>query len=158
MSFQSIEDKADCQENKSNCDSEFVMAAQEVLRRAKFCRNQLRDSAELLKFTRLFPMTESPVPVNAHVEVVFSDRPRRTVSINELPFLIGRGTETGNHLSLDDLRISRKCAAICDGPGGLLIEDRGQLNGIFVNGELVRQRILADGDRIRLGIDDGVRT
>lgn len=98
-------------------------------------------------------MTESPLDV--HVEVVFSDRPRRTVSIGELPFLMGRGSETGNHLSLDDLRISRKCAAICEGPGGLFIEDRGQLNGIFVNGELVRQRTLADGDRIRLGVDDG---
>jgi phosphoserine phosphatase RsbU/P len=98
-------------------------------------------------------MTESLL--DAHVLVVFSDRPRRTVSIHELPFLMGRGTETGNHLSLDDLRISRRCAAICEGPGGLFIEDRGQLNGIFVNGELVRERTLADGDRIRLGIDDG---
>jgi phosphoserine phosphatase RsbU/P len=100
-------------------------------------------------------MTESPATANAHVEVVFSDRPRQLVSINELPFLIGRGKESGNHLSLDDLRISRKCAAICDGPAGLVIEDRGQLNGIFVNGEPTRQRTLADRDRIRLGIDDG---
>ena len=76
------------------------------------------------------------------------------VPISELPFYIGRGTESGNHLTLDDLHISRKCAAICDGPDGLFIEDRGQLNGIFVNGELIRQRTLADGDRIRLGTDD----
>jgi len=99
-------------------------------------------------------MPEQSKPTPAFVEVAFSDRPSRTVAINPLPFYIGRGTESGNHLALDDLHISRKCAAICDGPDGLFIEDRGQLNGIFVNGEQIRQRTLADGDRIRLGTDD----
>ena len=91
----------------------------------------------------------------AIVEVMFSNRPRQVVSINELPFLIGRGTETGNHLALDDLRVSRRCAAISSVPGGLRIEDRGQLNGLFVNGEAVTERTLSDGDRIRLGADEG---
>jgi serine phosphatase RsbU (regulator of sigma subunit) len=99
-------------------------------------------------------MPEQPNPAPAFVEVAFSDRPSRMVAIKDLPFYVGRGTESGNHLVLDDLHISRKCAAICDGPDGLFIEDRGQLNGIFVNGELIRQRTLADGDRIRLGTDD----
>lgn len=75
--------------------------------------------------------------------------------VTELPFLIGRGTESGNHLAIDDKRISRKCVAISVGPGGLRIEDRGQLNGIFVNGTLTSGKTLSDGDRIRIGIDDG---
>ena len=100
-------------------------------------------------------MPELSAPVRASIEVIFSDRPQQVVAINELPFLIGRGKESGNHLALDDQRISRKCVSISAGPNGLIIEDRGQLNGIFVNGEQARGRALADGDRIRLGIDEG---
>ncbi|HEY1897338.1 MAG TPA: SpoIIE family protein phosphatase [Terracidiphilus sp.] len=100
-------------------------------------------------------MPESPHPVHAYIDVVFSDRPQQVVSISELPFFIGRGRDGGNHLAIDDLRISRRCAAILAGPTGICIEDRGQLNGIFVNGKPTRTGALADGDRIRLGIDDG---
>jgi serine phosphatase RsbU (regulator of sigma subunit) len=100
-------------------------------------------------------MPESIVPVNAYLEVLFPDRPRQVVPVNELPFFVGRGRENGNHLSLDDMRISRKCVAISAGASGLLIEDRGQRDGIFVNGELTKARSLSDGDRIRLGTDDG---
>jgi serine phosphatase RsbU (regulator of sigma subunit)/pSer/pThr/pTyr-binding forkhead associated (FHA) protein len=100
-------------------------------------------------------MPEATATVNAYLEVVFSDRPRQVVPVNELPFFIGRGQENGNHLSLDDQRISRKCVAISAGASGLLIEDRGQREGIFVNGELTKAQSLADGDRIRLGADDG---
>jgi phosphoserine phosphatase RsbU/P len=100
-------------------------------------------------------MSAPTIPGRAYLEVVFTDRPWQAVSINELPFLIGRGRENGNHLPLDDLRISRKCAAICAGPDGIQIEDRGQLNGIFVNGQPAKGTKLNDGDRIRLGTDDG---
>jgi sigma-B regulation protein RsbU (phosphoserine phosphatase) len=100
-------------------------------------------------------MPESIAAVNAYIEVVFPDRPRQVVPVNELPFFIGRGQENGNHLPLDDLRISRKCVAISAGASGLLIEDRGQRDGIFVNGEPTKARSLVDGDRIRLGTDDG---
>src|ERR1700683_953006 len=94
-------------------------------------------------------------PVLAYFEFAFSDRPRQVVPVHELPFLIGRGRENGNHLSFDDMRISRKCVAISAGASGFLIEDRGQREGVFVNGEPTRTRSLADGDRIRLSNDDG---
>ncbi len=100
-------------------------------------------------------MSETPSPVRAFIEVAFSDRPSQVFPISELPFFIGRGTESGNHVPIDDMRISRKCLAISAGPAGMLIEDRGQLNGVFVNGELIKARALADGDRIRLGADKG---
>lgn len=99
-------------------------------------------------------MAESTSAVNAYIEVVFPGRPRQTVPVHELPFFIGRGQENGNHLALDDKRISRKCVAISAGASGLLIEDRGQSEGITVNGEPTKARSLADGDRIRLGADD----
>ena len=99
-------------------------------------------------------MPESPDTASAYLEVVFLDRPLQTVAITELPFLIGRGAENGNHLPIDDMRISRNCAAITSGPSGLVIEDRGQREGLFVNGEPVKTQALAHGDRIRFGTDD----
>jgi sigma-B regulation protein RsbU (phosphoserine phosphatase) len=99
-------------------------------------------------------MPESTATVNAYIEVMFADRPTQVVPVNMLPFFIGRGQENGNHLSLDDKRISRKCVAISAGSSGFLIEDIGQREGIFVNGEPAKTRSLADGDRIRLGTDD----
>lgn len=100
-------------------------------------------------------MPDPSLTAHAYLEVTFSNRPWQMVSIVELPFLIGRGSESGNHLALDDMRVSRKCAAISAAAGGLRIEDRGQLNGVFVNGEPATAKALNDGDRIRLGIDDG---
>lgn len=100
-------------------------------------------------------MSESTIPLNAYLEVLVSEQPTKLVPVNEFPFLIGRGQENGNHLPLDDLRISRKCAAISAAASGVFIEDRGQRGGIFVNGEPAQSRVLTDGDRIRLGADDG---
>jgi sigma-B regulation protein RsbU (phosphoserine phosphatase) len=100
-------------------------------------------------------MPELNAPVLAYFEIAFSDRPRQVVPVHELPFLIGRGRENGNHLSIDDMRISRRCVAISAGASGLLIEDLGQRDGIFVNGGPTKTRSLVDGDRIQLGTDDG---
>ena len=110
---------------------------------------------QLIEFTDSNPMPDPSLTAHAYLEVTFSNRPWQMVSIVELPFLIGRGSESGNHLALDDMRVSRKCAAISAVAGGLRIEDRGQLNGVFVNGEPATANALSDGDRIRLGIDDG---
>jgi len=94
--------------------------------------------------------------LHAYIEVAFSDRPRQVIPISVLPFLIGRGSENGNHLALDDLRVSRRCMAICAVPEGLRLEDRGQAGGILVNrSQITGATILSDGDRICLGGDEG---
>jgi sigma-B regulation protein RsbU (phosphoserine phosphatase) len=100
-------------------------------------------------------MSESNVAVKAFIDVALLDRPIQTVSLTELPFYIGRGTENGNHLSIDDMRISRRSVVLCASASGFRIEDNGQREGIFVNGDLTRGRSLANGDRIRLGADEG---
>ncbi len=91
----------------------------------------------------------------AHIEVIFPQRPRQVIPISVLPFFVGRGTENGNHLALDDLRVSRRCMVISAAPEGFRIEDRGQAGGLFVNRDPVTTgRVLCDGDQIRLGGDD----
>ena len=111
-------------------------------------------SANRRKRTRPKSMSESTATVNAYIDVVFLDRPIQIVPITELPFFIGRGVENGNHLSVNDMRISRKSIVITAGVAGLLIEDNGQRDGFFVNGELTKSQPLAHGDRIRLGLDE----
>jgi serine phosphatase RsbU (regulator of sigma subunit) len=88
------------------------------------------------------------------LEVVSPDGARRYVRVTQMPFLIGRGAETGNHLQLADRRISRNCAAIVTEASKYYIEDRGQRRGLFVNGEKVESRELQDGDSVTFGLDD----
>jgi phosphoserine phosphatase RsbU/P len=100
-------------------------------------------------------MPKSVASAEPFLDVVFSGRPAQVAPVTELPFFVGRGQENGNHLSIDDPRVSRKCLVLVGDASGLRIEDNGQREGIFVNGEPVKARLLADGDRIRLGNDDG---
>ena len=98
-------------------------------------------------------MLENLYGYEAILEVGFPGRPNQFVSVTQSPFLIGRGSATGNHLQLDDRRISRQCAALVHGESG---SDRrpGTRQGIFVNGEQVDRKLLQDGDQIQFGIED----
>jgi sigma-B regulation protein RsbU (phosphoserine phosphatase) len=87
------------------------------------------------------------------LEVISPDKSRRVVRITNSPFLIGRGNDTGNHLQLEDPRISRQCAAIITESKGLFLEDRGHRRGIFVNGKSIDRCLLANGDVITFGLD-----
>jgi serine phosphatase RsbU (regulator of sigma subunit) len=99
-------------------------------------------------------MTETLVQNEAVLEVISPDGARKYVRITQVPFLIGRGAETGNHLQLTDRRISRNCGAIVTEANRYYIEDRGQRRGLFVNGEKVESRVLNDGDVITFGLED----
>jgi sigma-B regulation protein RsbU (phosphoserine phosphatase) len=89
------------------------------------------------------------------LEVISPDGARRYVRVTQTPFLVGRGSETGNHLQLTDRRISRNCAALVLEGGRLYIEDRGQRRGLYINGEKVEgSRALNDGDSITFGLED----
>src|SRR5580692_4232934 len=90
----------------------------------------------------------------AVLEVVSPDGARRYVRVTQMPFMIGRGAETGNHLQLSDRRISRNCAAIVTEANRFYLEDRGQRRGLFVNGEKVESRELQNGDAISFGLED----
>jgi phosphoserine phosphatase RsbU/P len=95
------------------------------------------------------------LPIGESVlEVVSPDGARRFVRVTHMPFMIGRGAETGNHLQLSDRRISRNCAAIVSEANRLYLEDRGQRRGLYVNGEKVESRALIDGDVITFGLED----
>jgi len=102
-------------------------------------------------------MQELSQPTQAELEVSSPGSAPEVVPIPHTPFLIGRGSDTGNHLQLSDPRISRRCAAIVAGNGAYVLEDRGHRQGIFVNGQKVAQSVLADGDVIEFGIEGSPR-
>jgi sigma-B regulation protein RsbU (phosphoserine phosphatase) len=102
-------------------------------------------------------MTEALPTDGAGLEVISPDGAHRVVRLVESPFLIGRGGDTGNHLQLDDRRISRQCAAIISEGDRLYLEDRGHRRGLYVNEKSVERCALNDGDVISFGIPDSYK-
>src|SRR5665213_2947507 len=98
-------------------------------------------------------MPDIETKIEAELAVTAPDKSQRVVRITNSPFLIGRGLDIGNHLPLDDPRISRQCAAIVSEASGFLLEDRGHRRGVFVNGKRVDYSPLAHGDVITFGLD-----
>jgi serine phosphatase RsbU (regulator of sigma subunit) len=77
----------------------------------------------------------------------------RIVSIDKVPFLIGR-RET-NDLKLGGSEVSREHAEIVAQEGRYLLRDRQSRYGTFVNGEPVTECELHSGDKVRLGRGGG---
>src|SRR5262245_15121587 len=96
-------------------------------------------------------MENSPAP-HATLEVRSPDGSTRSVSIGEVPYLIGRGAY-GNQFALADDRLSRKCAAVTMEGDRYLLEDRGNSRGVFVNGGKVSSHVLQPGDVISFGTE-----
>jgi phosphoserine phosphatase RsbU/P len=74
---------------------------------------------------------------------------RRSVSVSESPFSIGRSSE--NQLQLTDAQVSRRHAELVESAGGWRIRDCGSRFGTFVNDTRVEETAINPGDRIRLG-------
>src|SRR5229473_6529992 len=115
------------------------------------CHGHLGD---VLQSRRKEEMPDALPIAEAVLEVVSPDGARRYVRVSHTPFLIGRGAETGNHLQLNDRRISRNCAAIVSEANKFYIEDRGHRRGLYINGEKAESRELQDGDVITFGLED----
>ncbi|MGH9364557.1 MAG: FHA domain-containing protein [Thermoanaerobaculia bacterium] len=64
---------------------------------------------------------------------------------------IGRSPKSQIHLSQS--AVSRHHADIVFGPEGYKVVDMGSPNGVIVNGQRVRERVLADGDVIVVGLE-----
>jgi len=85
----------------------------------------------------------------ARLEAVSGPLEGRTFPLTEDEVSIGR--EPCNQISLLDSLVSRRhCVIRKDGPG-FLIQDLDSRNSTFVNSLPVKERLLADGDQIRVG-------
>jgi len=61
------------------------------------------------------------------------------------------GRSLAADVRFDDPTVSRRHALIVRQPDGVRVLDDRSLNGVFVNGERVEWRVLADGDEILVG-------
>jgi pSer/pThr/pTyr-binding forkhead associated (FHA) protein len=52
---------------------------------------------------------------------------------------------------LDDVTVSRRHALVVRRDGGFFIEDRGSLNGTFLNRRRIESGRLEDGDELQIG-------
>ncbi|MBN1350919.1 SpoIIE family protein phosphatase [candidate division KSB1 bacterium] len=68
-----------------------------------------------------------------------------------IPYTIGR--DPGNQIVLADSKVSRKHARIIYENNHFVISDLGSKNGVIVNGEIVNQVDLNDGDFVQIGED-----
>lgn len=69
--------------------------------------------------------------------------------INKSILTIGRNLESD--IFLDDITVSRKHAVLKKYGEDFKIKDSGSLNGSYINGEIVDDAVLKDGDRIQIG-------
>ena len=85
-----------------------------------------------------------------HLLVVEGANAGETISLDEAPLLIGRGSDAA--IKLDDDYVSTRHARIGESNGTFYVEDLGSTNGTFVNGERITAKTLVRaGDAIRIG-------
>lgn len=77
------------------------------------------------------------------------DGRRLVLSHSAQQFTLGRGLD--NALALEDTSVSRRHAMLTRTDDGWWLADLGSTNGSFVNGVRVKDALLRDGDRVRLG-------
>lgn len=104
----------------------------------------------VIQYTRAMPAVSAPVGTAAprrHISQLVA--PDRSYSLEGQLVKVGRATD--NDLLIDDRRVSRRHAELVQANGQWVIRDLGSTNGTAVNGRLVRESGLHDGDRISLG-------
>jgi hypothetical protein len=107
-------------------------------------------------YTRIIDPTptidELPPPAKGeHPQLVW--RPR--LGEQQAYELTGRITRVGRHEENDIVlagpTVSARHATVRIEPIGVVLEDEGSLNGTFVNGERIEQRLMEEGDRLQIG-------
>jgi hypothetical protein len=70
-------------------------------------------------------------------------------------FRLGTRTRIGRspdcEIFLDDVTVSRNHAEVAERDGGFVVEDKGSLNGTFVNRRRIDNSALENGDELQIG-------
>jgi len=101
------------------------------------------------------PTVVAPEPAPTRVDegkpclVMITDgRPVKTVAVDRR---IRIGRQSDNDLVVVDPGVSRHHAEVINSGGSCTLHDLGSTNGTYVNGSVVREHALRDGDQISLG-------
>ena len=82
----------------------------------------------------------------AKLSLMFEEKMVKVVPVGSRPVRIGRSPD--NDLVVDNLAVSNDHARVYFDSGRLVVEDRGSLNGTFVNDLRIERATLHDGDSI----------
>ena len=90
-------------------------------------------------------------PAGEHPQLVWRPRlgEQQAYPLEQRLVRVGRHDE--NDVVLAGPTVSARHATVRVEPVGVVVEDEGSLNGTFVNGERIEQRLLESGDRIQIG-------
>jgi len=94
-------------------------------------------------------MASPEVDDMAKLSLMFEEKLVKEVPVGSRPVRIGRSPD--NDLVVDNLAVSNDHARVYFEAGRLVVEDRGSLNGTFVNDLRVERATLHDGDSIWVG-------
>ena len=64
---------------------------------------------------------------------------------------VSAGRHQDSDIFLDDISVSRRHATFTRTPDGIVLTDRGSLNGTYVNRDLVDSTLLRHGDEVQIG-------
>lgn len=64
---------------------------------------------------------------------------------------VSAGRHQDSDIFLDDISVSRRHATFTRTPDGVVLADRGSLNGTYVNKDLVDSTLLRHGDEVQIG-------
>jgi hypothetical protein len=95
------------------------------------------------------PLEELGVEGTALVVRAGGGRQGETFPLEGGEIEIGRSPDAD--VFLDDVTVSRSHAVLSRDDGGYTIEDRGSLNGTYVNRRRVEKAKLEDGDEVQIG-------
>lgn len=95
------------------------------------------------------PQAPPPVQRAATLSVTGGKSEGITLVLEALPTSLGRAED--NDLVLDDHMVSRHHAVVRQDAGRYVIADLGSTNGTFVGGRRTEERVLTNGDVIKLG-------
>jgi hypothetical protein len=95
------------------------------------------------------PLEDVPIEGTALVVRSGGGRQGETFPLQGDRIEIGRSPEAD--VFLDDVTVSRSHAMLTQDERGHVIEDRGSLNGTYVNRRRVEKATLEDGDEVQIG-------
>jgi hypothetical protein len=79
-------------------------------------------------------------------------KPSERISLTRDPVVIGR--LSSNDVVLSDSNVSRRHAELTCADGRWILSDLGSTNGSMVNGRMIKEHPLADGDRLAFGTSE----
>ncbi len=93
-----------------------------------------------------------PLPADLRPRLLIEAGPRApaTVVIDRAVLILGRGGGIAD-VDVGDPSASRRHASISYRDGGFVLSDLGSTNGTVLNGEIVGEAPLVDGDQIQIG-------